>query len=277
MVRINEYPKVGIVGGNDAFVIETGTAGTMQLPAGDALYKLIDAAGMVPLHAMVPRGKNLGTSFTADQKAAIQSGTFKDIWLGDYWVINGKKLRVVDIDYFYHELTSPLRTHHIVVMPDDPVGTEPLLDTNDVATNGLLNSYYRRVVEPKINADAGYWFGAANIVQHVVHYTSSYDANWKRWNVSKITVKTALPMVEQLGGSCNQSAVYDGESFSVRQFKLFEIDKNLAVANELASWKYTRTDSNVGPGYFLGTVMASRTTRLFGTQANGIRPYFLVG
>ena len=45
-------------------------------------------------HNSVFRGKNLGTSYTAAQKSQITGGTFNDIFVGDYWVINNKTWRI---------------------------------------------------------------------------------------------------------------------------------------------------------------------------------------
>ena len=42
-------------------------------------------------HNSIFRGKNLGTSITSEQWSAISSGTFDDLFIGDYWVINGMR------------------------------------------------------------------------------------------------------------------------------------------------------------------------------------------
>lgn len=67
-------------------------------------------------------GQNLGTTLTAQQKAAIQSGTFDGIFPGDYWVINGVKWYVIDYDYYMrytpHDGTPACTNHHLVVIPE---------------------------------------------------------------------------------------------------------------------------------------------------------------
>ena len=49
-------------------------------------------------HRNIFRGKNLGSAVTEEQKTAIQSGTFDDLFVGDYWEIDGVKWRIVDMD-----------------------------------------------------------------------------------------------------------------------------------------------------------------------------------
>ena len=49
-------------------------------------------------HNAIYRGKNLGTSVTTAQYNAIKAGTFDDLYIGDYWVINGKTWRIAAFD-----------------------------------------------------------------------------------------------------------------------------------------------------------------------------------
>lgn len=49
-------------------------------------------------HNAIVRGKNLGSVITDEQLAAIRDGTYKDIYPGDYWLINGRKYIVVHLD-----------------------------------------------------------------------------------------------------------------------------------------------------------------------------------
>ena len=48
-------------------------------------------------HNCIYRGKNLGTSVTAEQYAAISSGKFTDLYIGDYWVNQGCDLSYCSI------------------------------------------------------------------------------------------------------------------------------------------------------------------------------------
>lgn len=65
------------------------------------------------------RGKNLGTSITNDQKTAISSGTFDDIFIGDYWTINSVQWIVADIDYWYYVGDTNFNRHHLVITPSN--------------------------------------------------------------------------------------------------------------------------------------------------------------
>ena len=75
-------------------------------------------------HNNIYRGKNLGRSLTNIQLQGIKDGTFKDLYVGDYFSIENKRLYVAHLDYFYcrtrhsFEINAPLSTHHLVLIPD---------------------------------------------------------------------------------------------------------------------------------------------------------------
>ena len=51
------------------------------------------------LHNSVFRGKNLGSTFTAAQQAAIYNQNFKDLWLGDYWSTSAGTVTIAGFNY----------------------------------------------------------------------------------------------------------------------------------------------------------------------------------
>ena len=90
---------------------------TDRLSAIDGVLAAINGTGAGP-HNAIYRGKSLGTSVTPEQYAAIADGSFKDLYIGDYWTISGKVYRIAGFDYFYNCGDTNCTTHHIVVVPD---------------------------------------------------------------------------------------------------------------------------------------------------------------
>ena len=93
-------------------------------------FKSIFEVDPAASHKSIYRGKNLGTSLTAAQKATIASGRFDDLWVGDYWTINGRVYRIADIDYYYNSGDTAFTKHHLVIVPDANFGNGPMNDTN---------------------------------------------------------------------------------------------------------------------------------------------------
>ena len=69
-------------------------------------------------HNSIFRGKSLGTSFTSAQSSEISSGRFTDMFIGDYWTINGHTWRIAAFDPFYRCGDNVDLGHHIAVVPD---------------------------------------------------------------------------------------------------------------------------------------------------------------
>ena len=100
-VNLSELTQINeLVSGNKLLI---GTAdGNKAIAAEDALFAMLDSFAPVELRRVIFRGKNLGTALTAVQKAAIKDGSFKGMFLGDYWSIGGRIWRIVDMDYWYN-------------------------------------------------------------------------------------------------------------------------------------------------------------------------------
>lgn len=106
------------------------------------------------MHRNIFRGKFLGNSFTAEQRANIQNGTFDDLFIGDYWVINGVYYRIVDMDYWLgcgQSVPDPTKAvvsadirmikHHLVVMPDSALYRAKMEDSaTGCGKTGYANS-----------------------------------------------------------------------------------------------------------------------------------------
>lgn len=93
-------------------------------------------------HNSIYRGKFLGTSVTAEQYDAIFNGTFKDLYIGDYWTINGVDWVICDFDYYFRCGSTEITKHHVIIMPRTgltiPAGT-PLYGTSPQQTLTLLS------------------------------------------------------------------------------------------------------------------------------------------
>lgn len=90
-------------------------------------------------HNAIYRGKNLGTSLTDAQSKAIKAGTFDDLYIGDYWVINGVTWRTAAFDYWYRCGDTECTTHHVVIVPDTNLYSAKMNDTN-ITTGAYVGS-----------------------------------------------------------------------------------------------------------------------------------------
>lgn len=114
-------------------------------------------------HNCLYRGKSLGTSVTAEQWEAIANGTFKDLYIGDYWVINGITWRIAAFDYFYNSGDVVCTTHHAVIVPDTCLYKAKMNDSNTTASGYAGSAMYKsNLAQAKTTIKNA--FGAAHVL-----------------------------------------------------------------------------------------------------------------
>ena len=128
MAKLIDYPADTRFNSDD-ILIKDGSKGTKKILVTDAA---VEFAGLVSSinRRNVYRGKNLGTAVTAAQKAAIQAGTFDDLFIGDYWVINGVNWVIADMDYWYNCGDTAFTKHHLVIVPSTSLYDAMMNNTN---------------------------------------------------------------------------------------------------------------------------------------------------
>ena len=87
-------------------------------------------------HNGIFRGFSLGNAVTEEQYAAISSGSFDNMFIGDYWTINNIVWRIAAFDYWYGFGNPVCETHHVVIVPDTNLipGSSTVKLLNNTAT-----------------------------------------------------------------------------------------------------------------------------------------------
>lgn len=138
MSKITTYTKVSRVDNNDVFIVD-GAKGTRIINANDASVELAGLVSSVN-HRNIYRGKNLGTSVTDAQKKAIQNGTFDDLFIGDYWVIDNIQYDIADMDYWYNCGDTTFINHHLIIVPATNVITNVAMNSTRTTDGGYVSS-----------------------------------------------------------------------------------------------------------------------------------------
>ena len=149
-------------------------------------------------HNAIYRGKNLGTSVTTAQYNAIKAGTFDDLYIGDYWVINGVTWRIAAFDYYLCCGDTDLTTHHAVIVPDSSLYNHVMNDTNTTEGGYVGSKMYREGLESaKTTIKAAF---SGHVLSHRIYLTNAV-ANGKpsagAWCDSEVDL-----MCEEMVYSC---------------------------------------------------------------------------
>lgn len=127
-------------------------------------------------HNSIYRGKNLGSAVTDEQWAQIGAGTFGDLFIGDYWVINGVTWRIAAFDYWYCFGDAECTTHHAVIVPDSNLlnadeGTTHWMNATNTTSGAYVGSdFYTgnngNTGKAQCRSMAQSAFGSAHILTH---------------------------------------------------------------------------------------------------------------
>jgi hypothetical protein len=202
---------------------------------------IADGAGA---HNAIYRGKFLGTSVTAEQYASIADGTFKDLFIGDYWIINGVTWRIAAFDYWYNVAGDNIDVHHVVIVPDEALTTCQMNSTN-ITTGGYVGSDFytgangntgRATAISAVNSA----FGAAHILHYndyLINAVTDGHPSGQVWQECTVELMNE-PMV--YGGKffepmANGTTVYSNYTVSKSQLPLFQHDHS-RICNRASWW-----------------------------------------
>ena len=158
-------------------------------------------------HNSIYRGKFLGTSFTAEQQAAVAAGTFDDMFIGDYWVIDGITWRIAAFDYWFGYGDTACNTHHIVIVPDSNLlsadgSTTHFMNTSNTTAGAYVGSGFysgtnadnsQNTAKTQCKNKAKNAFGSSHILTHREYLTNAITSGYPSagaWYDSDIELMT---------------------------------------------------------------------------------------
>lgn len=274
-VNLSELTQINeLVSGNKLLI---GTAdGNKAIAAEDALFAMLDSFAPVELRRVIFRGKNLGTALTAVQKAAIKDGSFKGMFLGDYWSIGGRIWRIVDMDYWYNCGDTAFTSHHLVIMPDEALYNAQMNTTN-ITTGGYVGSemYKKNLANAKTIVNAAFQGSVLTHREYLCNAVANGKPSGGAWFDSSIE----LPNEPMMYGHLHFSPTSDGSTvssiytISKTQLALFMVCPKFIVNRSYNQW----LRDVVSSAHFALVNLRGRTYYDSASSSYGVRPVFPVG
>lgn len=274
-VNLSELTQINeLVSGNKLLVGTTD--GNKAIAAEDALFAMLDGFAPVELRRVLFRGKNLGTALTAVQKAAIKDGSFKGMFLGDYWSIGGRIWRIVDMDYWYNCGDTAFTSHHLVIMPDEALYNAQMNTTN-VTTGGYVGSamYKSNLANAKTIVNAAFQGSVLTHREYLCNAVANGRPSGGAWFDSSIE----LPNEPMMYGHPHFSPTSDGSTvpsiytISKTQLALFMVCPRFIVNRSYNQW----LRDVVSSAYFARVSNYGGTHCFDASNSSGVRPVFPVG
>nr|DAO93166.1 MAG TPA: hypothetical protein [Caudoviricetes sp.] len=214
------------------------------------------------MHRNIFRGQYLGESITAEQLATIRDGSFKDLYIGDYWERDGTIYRIADINYWknvgYPE-SEKLQKPHILIVPDTILRSGQM-NANNSTSGGYKSSTMKTV---RLNQIANSLPDAFKNI--LISHRIFSDGTWITASIDLMN-----EVMEHGTYICTDNS--NKQTSDTQQLSLFRLCPEL---------------KSIGQNYWLRNVAGSQTYTLISqygdassdmaTSTYGIRPVFAIG
>ena len=242
-----------------------------QVTIDQVMDKFMTSAGA---RNAIYRGKSLGSSVTGDQYAAIANGTFKGLFIGDYWTINSIIYRIAAFDYYLNTGDANCTKHHIVIVPDTALYNAVMNDTNTTAGGYVGSKMYTEGLEQaKTTIKAAF---SGHVLSHRIYLTNAVTDGHPSagvWYDSEVDL-----MNEQMvyGGAiiepfADGSTVYTNYRVEKSQLPLFAHDPS-RICNRATWW----LRDVVSASHFAGVSYSGSADCLGAGSSYGVRPAFCI-
>ena len=293
-VKITELPLLTKLS-DSALLIGEDTTGTSGITLANLKTQLL--AELLPktaaAHNSIYRGKDLTSYFNSGgMSTAIAAGTFDDIFPGDYitksvtvdgTTYSNVKWLVADLDYHYNRGSLNKTTHHVVLIPENNLGTSYMNSTNTTA-NGYQGSYMWGTVIPKYVTGIVNAFGSDHVLEHSELLTNAMNANaaspagpgWSgvayfNWSASPwVSTKVNIPNQAMMYGHAPYASSGEDTGDCNKQLAIFRYGQNFTTS----AWCWLR-DVAVAT-YFACAYSDGAANFYSASSVHGVRPYFLL-
>ena len=228
-------------------------------------------------HNSIYRGKNLGTQVTDEQYAAIQAGTFDDLYIGDYWIIGGVTWLIAGFDYYYNTGDKPFIKHHVVIVPLTPLYNHAMNDTNttDGAYVGSL-MYTEGLEQAKTQIQQA--FGAEHVLSHRIYLnnaTTSGRPSSGGWydSIADLMNENMVYGCMIFANANTSSAFSANYRVEKAQLPLFAMMPQYTFARSANFW----IRDVVSASYFAIANLTGTASHGAASDVHGVRPAFCIG
>jgi hypothetical protein len=253
---------------------------TVTTDDNDKILQVVDGAWSAQAisavqHRNVYRGKNLGTSVTAAQKAAIQNATFDDLYVGDYWTINGTKYVIADMNYWYNTGDTAFARNHLVLMPDAPLYNAQM-NATATTTGGYVGSkmYTENLETAKTTISSAFSDLLLTHREYLVNAVTDGRPSAGVWCDSSVEIPNEIMVY----GMCMFTPTVSGSTITPRytidkqQLSLFRLSPT-ATNNRQSFWL-----RDVASSTFFAAVNGNGASNAPAASDNrGVRPVFAIG
>lgn len=287
-VRIQDFNENWKPDTNNDFLMTFNDGSESKTRLRDAFYAMVPDGA--PTHNNIFRGANLG-ALNATHIANIKNGTFRDMFIGDYFTVNGSNYVIAGINTKHLKGDNNPLGNHLLLMPDrfstledgtvmssDGKTTYYMNDT-DTTAGGLagtkLYQTYMPSIQKKLEADFG-----SNLLtfREVVstHVDASGAPDQAEWRDAKLGIPNEVMIYgTTLNGNNKNGAWYNIGDDNV-QLPLFRLNPDELTNHR--NWAFWLRDIHSASEF--ANVNGRGGDARWNPASNnwyGVRAFFLIG
>lgn len=285
-IRIQDFSENSKPDTNNDFLMTFNDSSESKTRLRDAFYSLVPDGA--PTHNNVFRGQNLG-ALNATHITNIQNGTFRDMFIGDYFSINGSNYVIAGINYKKQHGDKVGLGNHLVLMPQDwsktstqtlnPDGTTThYMQDTDTTTGGFAGTKLYKTYLPQIQTKLESDFGAhllqwRGFVSTHIDETGAPDQG--KWDDMKVGIPNEVMIYgTTLNGNNKNGSRYNvGDDNS--QLPLMRLNESEHCNNRAGS--FWLRDVHSATEFAYATDSGDTACITAGNTWSGVRAFFLIG
>ena len=239
-VRIQDFGENSKPDANNDFLMTFNDGSESKTRLRDAFYAMVPDGA--PTHNNIYRGANLG-ALNATHIANIKNGTFRDMFIGDYFSINGSNYVIAGINYKRHHGDTMDLGNHLVLIPSDwsKTPTQTLnpdsktthyMQDTDTTAGGFAGSKLYKTYLPQIQTKLESDFGAHLMTFRTVvstHVDDSGAPDQGEWRDAKVSIPNEVMIYgTTLNGNTKNNSWYNigDENSQLPLMRLNDAERN---------------------------------------------------
>lgn len=286
-IRIQDFGENSKPDANNDFVMTFNDHSESKTRLRDAFYSIVPDGAQT--HNNIFRGWNLG-ALTSTHIANIQNGSFKDMFIGDYFSINNSNYVIAGINTKHLHGDHASLGNHLLLMPDrfskledgtvmtgDGKTTHYMSDT-DTTAGGFANTKLYKTHMPSIQRKLEADFGSHLLTFRDVvstHVDNSGAPDQAEWRDVKLGIPNEVMVYGTILNGNNKNGSWNNIGDDDVQLPLFRLNPD-EVTNHKAASFWLRDVGSASRFASVGNFGDARID-LASNAWNGVRAFFLVG
>ena len=228
-------------------------------------------------HNAIYRGKALGDAVTSAQYEEIAAGTFRDLYIGDYWTIGGVNWRIASFDYYYNTGDTACTTHHAVMMPDTALYNSQMNETNTTDGGYVGSLMYREGLEQaKATINASFPGHVLNHREYLIRAVTNGCPSEGTWYDSTVELPNEIMMYGSLVFAPEGDGSFVPNCYTIDKMQLALMKLHPRFINPQRQSQWLR--DVISSALFAYVDNYGGTNCLNASNSRGVRPVFgLVG